>query len=74
MLAGLCNICDEQGHANLANLVALAEDVGQKANVNLKHIAVAVKEYQCYLSTKCAKQADMHSSYLELCVTCIETE
>ena len=75
MLAGLCNICDEHGHENFANLVALVDDVAQKANVELKHMALAVKEYQCYLKTKFAKQAERHSSCLELCMThAFETE
>ena len=69
VLAGLCNICDEQGHENFANLVALVDDVAQKANVQLKHMAFAVNEYQCNLKTKFANQAERHFSCLELCMT-----
>ena len=69
MLAGLCNICDEQGHGNFEKLVALVEDVGRKAGIDLKCVCVAVKEYQCYLKRKLSKQAERHSTCLELCMS-----
>ena len=66
MLAGLCNICDEHGHGNFEKLKQLVEEVGRKST---EIVASNVNKELRYLKNRFKKEAEVHSSCLELCLS-----
>ena len=68
MLAGLCNLCDEFGHSNFDKLSSLLTDVEAATKVPVKQLKAKVAEYHRFCKTQLSKQAERHSSCLELCM------
>ena len=70
MLAGLCNICDEHGHGNFEKLKQLVDDVGRKSTeIVASNVNKELSEHLRYKKNRFKKEAEVHSSCLELCLS-----
>lgn len=68
MLAGLCNLCDEFGHANYEKFMCLLTSVERVTTVSVKDLKAKVSQHQRFMKTQFAHQVQRHSSCLELCM------
>ena len=68
MLAGLCNLCDEFGYSNFEKFASFLAEVETATNVSMKEMRTKVLQHQRYMKTQFTKQAERHSTCLELCM------
>ena len=68
MLAGLCNLCDEFGYANVEKFTSFLAEVETATTVSMKEMTSKVLQHQRYMKTQFANQAERHSPCLELCM------
>ena len=63
MLAGLCNICYDDGYANFENLTSLVNDLVRETETKepLKNVLKKLEFHQRYLRTEFAKQVQFSS-------------
>ena len=57
MLAGLCNLCEDVGYSNFANLIDLVEKLSQMTEQpQLGAVVTEIRTLQQYLKTKIANE------------------
>jgi len=68
MLAGLCNLCDEFGHANFDTLCSIFQEVSKHDMRfdSAMHVKT-IRQYQTFLKTQFSKMTGKHSPCAELC-------
>ena len=70
MLAGLCNLCDEYGHGNFDAMKQLVQDVASRCNTIVSaDVLERLSEHLRYVKNRFRKEAEVHSSCLELCLS-----
>lgn len=57
ILAGLCNLCDENGQKNFEKILAIIVELEVASKQSLKDSNDMVLKYQQYLKTNFSKQA-----------------